>query len=101
MSTEKEPELQQTIVTKEYQQLPIITDRRYAELAFVFLFACYSAALLTQLLSFVPLALPIVERFPAIFAGLSLIVLSICQLRKLPEPRVLLFGLFLGTLVGL
>ena len=103
MSTEQEQHVDQVIVSnrREYEQLPVITQREFAERAFVFLFSCYGTALATQVLSFVPLVAPVVSRVPFIVLGLVLLVAGVQSALKLPVTKLMLLGMLLGSVIGL
>lgn len=103
MSVEHEANVEQLVVSnqREYQQLPTITQRTFAERAFVFLYSCYSTALVVQLLSFVPLIAPVANRLPWIVLGLLLFLAGIRSALKQTQLKVLMLGILLGSIVGL
>lgn len=103
MSVEQEIEQEQLVVThsKEIEQLPIITQRDYADNAFVFLFSCYVTAITVQLLLFVPIISPLATRIPFIVLGLGLILASLQMFSKRPVTKGIIFGVLLGSLLGL
>lgn len=103
MSVEQEQEVQQVVVSnrREYEQLPIITEREFAERAFIFLFSCYGSALVVQVLTFVPLVAPVTGRIPWLVLGLLLLVAGVQMALKRPLTKLLLLGILLGSIVGL
>lgn len=103
MSVEQEPDVQQVVVSnrREYEQLPQITQRDFADRAFVFLYSCYTTALAVQLLSFVPIVAPVVSRIPWLVLGVLLLVSGIRMSLKLPLTKLVLIGILLGTIVGI
>lgn len=103
MSVEQEPDIQQVIVNnrREYEQLPSITPREFAERAFIFLFSCYGSALVVQVLTFVPLVQPVTSRIPWIVLGILLLVAGVQSSLKRPLTKLLLLGILLGSVVGL
>lgn len=94
-------DITQVTVNREFEQLPIITQRTYAERLFGFLFACYTTALLVQLLCFVPIVAPIAERLPFLAIGGVMVAASLQLLAKAPVTRAVLAGIIVGSVLGL
>lgn len=103
MSVERDQDITQVVVShpREYEQQPVITQRDYADKAFVFLFSCYGTALVVQVLSFVPLVAPVISRVPFIVLGLVLLIAGVQQAIKLPITKLVLTGMLLGSILGL
>lgn len=104
MSTEQELEttpVQPVVFQREIEQLPIITEREYAERAFAFLLTTYCTAVTVQLLTFIPLVAPLASRIPFIVLGLALFLAGAFHLHKNTLAKIILTAVILGAIVGL
>ena len=103
MSVEQEQQVEQVIVSnrREYEQMPTITQRTFAERSFVFLFSCYTTALVVQTLTFIPLVAPVAARIPWIALGLLMFVAGVQASLRQPITKLVLLGVLLGAIIGL
>lgn len=103
MSVERyqESEVQQKIIRNEYEQLPTITRRDYADAAFVFLFAVYGSSLLTQIIRLFPEWAMFAPRLPFLLLGLCFLLTGVVLALKRRVGLPIIVALATGVLIAL